>query len=104
MMLERDVDKLLHRACAWREIACVKVASISNRGLPDRLLIGPGRRFGFVEVKRTKGKLTGLQRAMLDTLEAAGVWCRVLTGCETRQDTLHVIEALLDDYAIEARP
>lgn len=98
MMLERDVDKLLVKRAQLRGIECVKVASIANRGVPDRLLIGPGKRFGFVEVKRGKGALTDLQHDFLRKLSVAGVWARVLWGGIDREQTLPVVEQLLDAY------
>jgi hypothetical protein len=92
------VDKLLYRQCQLRGIMCVKVASISNRGLPDRMLIGPGELFGFVEVKRARAKVTRLQDDCIRALVEAGVWVRIVWGGIDREQTLPVIEMLLDDY------
>lgn len=98
MMLERDVDQLLVRQAKLRGIECIKVASVAHRGIPDRMLIGPRRHFGFVEVKRGRAPVSGLQHAMLAKLSEAGVWARILWGGIDRPQTLTVVEQLLDDY------
>lgn len=50
------------------------------RGAPDLLLLGPGKRHGFIEVKREGGELTVLQAREIARLEAAGFWVGVVYG------------------------
>lgn len=97
-MIEREIDQLLVKRAQIRGIDCIKVMSVAHRGLPDRMLLGPGKRFGFVEVKRQRSPLTDLQRMMHHKLEDSGVWVAVLHGSYARADTLESIENLLDEY------
>lgn len=97
-LLERDVKKLLSRQCALRGIECVNIEGRQNRGVPDRMLIGPDDRFGFVEAKRLGKEPTKLQWRMIGLLKRTGIWVKVLTGGRDRDETLLKIEELLDDY------
>ena len=97
-LLERDVDKLLVAECKKREIKTIKTVSVAHRGWPDRALIGPGKRFGLIEVKRKGGRTTRLQAELIAELQRAGVWVRILTGEATRRQTQLRIEWVLDSY------
>ena len=50
------------------------------RGAPDLILLGPGARHGWIEVKREDGKLTALQEREHARLREAGFWVGVVYG------------------------
>ena len=96
--LEREVDKLLVAECKARGIKTVKTVSVAHRGMPDRMVYGPGKRFGFVELKRHGGAVTLLQKELIAELQRAGVWVRLLVGEPTKERTLLRVRQVLDDY------
>lgn len=51
-------------------------------GVPDRLVILPGGRIVFVELKQERGKLSKVQEMMIDRLSNMGCDVRVLYGME----------------------
>ena len=51
-----------------------KFVSPGRRGVPDRLVILPDGKIGFVEVKRQGGRLSKLQEKQLNFLKSLG--CR----------------------------
>ena len=50
------------------------------RGAPDLMLLGPGPKHGWIEVKREDGKLTALQVREHARLREAGFWVGVVFG------------------------
>ena len=62
-MLEKDVEKRLVFGIAVLGGRAYKFASPAHRGVADRLVVMPGGRVFFVEVKTETGKLSPLQEA-----------------------------------------
>lgn len=60
----------------------LKFTSPGCRGVPDRLLIAPGGRVGFLEFKRAGGRLDPLQAHWQRKLEAQGAQCGVVHTLE----------------------
>jgi len=60
-MRESTIESHLAAECAKRGILCLKFVSPGTAGVPDRLLIHPTGKMGFVEVKTDSGKLSALQ-------------------------------------------
>ena len=68
-MTERDVERALRLMVERCGGLCLKWICPGWSGVPDRILLLPGGRAMFVEVKRpTGGRLSGLQRWWLDRL------------------------------------
>jgi len=59
-----------------------KLKFISIDGAPDRLILMPGGRFFFVEVKKDDGALEATQRALFPLIERLGFTVHVLYGVE----------------------
>ena len=57
-----------------------KFTSPGNSGVPDRLVLLPGGRVIFVELKTEKGKLSPLQIEIHNQLRALGMDVRTLYG------------------------
>lgn len=55
---ESDIEQFLSRLVADRGGLCLK---IGYDGLPDRLVLLPGARLAFVELKRSDGSTSALQ-------------------------------------------
>ena len=77
IMRERDIEKrvcAIARSKGWWPI---KIGSIHQRGVPDRMFLNQGR-LVFVEFKRAGRKPTKLQACMLNRLEGLGFPVRVV--------------------------
>ena len=74
MCLVSEVKKLCGRAYKW--------TSPGNDGVPDRIVIFPGRPPVFVELKADNGKLTALQKIQIGRLKDLGQEVRVLYGID----------------------
>ena len=71
-MKERQIEQALVRAVRMRDGLPLKLISPGLSGVPDRLLLFPGGRIGFVEVKAPGLPLRALQIKRKSQLEALG--------------------------------
>jgi hypothetical protein len=79
--LERDVQKTLRNVAEKLGITTRKMGGYTMyRGAPDLLLLGPGPRHGWIEVKREGGQLTELQAREHEVLRDAGFFVGVVYG------------------------
>ena len=62
---------------------CIKLTSQYQRGLPDRLILTPGGRVCFAEIKTTGKKPAALQRATHERLRALGYQVEVVDTTES---------------------
>ena len=71
--LEKDIEKALGRMVGRRGGVCLKWVCPGWSGVPDRILLLPGGRIIFVELKRPKGgEIAKLQQWWADKLGALG--------------------------------
>lgn len=88
---EASIEEYLRGQVEVRKGVCIKLSPVGLRGVPDRLIVLPGPRVIFVELKRpTGGVISGLQH-----------WWRarlVALGCEHHFiKTRAEVDALLGD-------
>ena len=79
-MLEREIEKRLVAKVRSMGGEAIKFTSPASRGWPDRLVIFPGGRIAFVELKTDKGVLTEIQKSRIAKLERMGCEVHVLYG------------------------
>lgn len=79
-VIEADAEKLLVKSILRLKGMCVKLKFIGLLGAPDRLVLLPGGRFYFVELKKTDGELEHSQAALFPRLERLGFTVKVLRG------------------------
>lgn len=92
--LEKDVELYLRRKVESLGGLCLKWVSPGNSGVPDRLILMPGGRIWFVELKRPDGGTVGrLQAYWRDLLHAWGFNTRIIS---TKQQ--------VDELLLEIRP
>ena len=77
-MREKIIEEKLIKAVQQNGGVCWKFTSPGTAGVPDRLLLLPGGRIAFVEVKAPGEETRPLQRARLRLLQGLGVRVFVL--------------------------
>lgn len=81
-MRESEIEKILREETKKLGGRAYKWVSPGNAGVPDRIVVFPGRPPVFVELKAEKGTLTALQKAQIEKLKALGQDARVVKGLE----------------------
>lgn len=81
-MRERELEKILVDEVKKLGGRAYKWVSPGNDGVPDRIVIMPGRGPIFVELKSETGRLSGLQKAQQERLKGLGQDVRVVQGIE----------------------
>lgn len=81
-MREKDIENKLVKAVKGVGGICIKLISPSMDGLPDRLVLLPGGRMAFVELKAPGGKLRPLQVRRKSKLESLGFLVYCIDGPE----------------------
>ena len=79
-MLEKDIESFLVRKVREMGGAAYKFVSPGNTGVPDRIVVLPGGRIIFVELKTETGRLSVLQERQIAKLRKMGCDVRVLYG------------------------
>lgn len=72
MIDERDVEGYLGQRVKEIGGLCLKLDSGSKKGIQDRLLLLPGGRVVFVELKRPGGRVSVLQKVRQKQIERLG--------------------------------
>lgn len=92
MLLEKDIEKILVNEVKKLGGRAYKWVSPGNDGVPDRIVILPGMRPAFVELKTETGKLSALQKVQIKRLQDLGQKVEVLYGLEAVKDFLEDCE------------
>ena len=79
-MREKDIERILVTEVKKLGGRAYKWTSPGNDGVPDRIVILPGRPPIFVELKTDRGRLTALQNVQIGRLRDLGQDVRVLHG------------------------
>lgn len=79
-MRESEIEKQLVDGVKRMGGRAYKWVSPGNSGVPDRIVILPGRRPIFVELKSEKGRLTKLQEVQINRLQKLQQEVRILYG------------------------
>ncbi|MCI6173556.1 MAG: VRR-NUC domain-containing protein [Clostridiales bacterium] len=81
-MRESEIEKILVREVKKTGGRAYKWVSPGNDGVPDRIVIFPGRPPVFVELKADKGRLSNLQKIQMDRLRNLGQEAVVVRGLD----------------------
>lgn len=81
-MREKDIERILVTEVKKLGGRAYKWTSPGNDGVPDRIVILPGRPPIFVELKADRGRLTALQNVQIGRLRDLGQDVRVLYGMD----------------------
>ena len=95
--LEKEVERYLVRRVEALDGRCLKWTSPGTTGLPDRIVLLPGGRVVFVEMKRPKGsRVEALQKYWRRTLRGLG-FPAYIAYTRTAVDALLEMEAGTND-------
>ena len=81
-MREKNIERILVTEVKRLGGRAYKWTSPGNDGVPDRIVILPGRPPIFVELKTELGRLTTLQKVQISRLRDLGQDVRVLYGMD----------------------
>lgn len=90
-MREKQIEQKLVRAVNARGGVCPKLVCPGMDGMPDRMVLVPHGRIGFVEVKAPGEKPRPLQLRRHEQLRALGFQVYVLDSAEKVGDILKAI-------------
>jgi hypothetical protein len=93
-LLESRIEALLVRKIKQAGGWALKLVSPGNAGVPDRLVLLPGGRIFFVELKTETGRLSPLQEFVHGRLRRLGMDVRVLYG---RDEVLAFVKEVEED-------
>ena len=88
-MLEKQIERKLYDEVKKIEGMCLKQTGMA--GIPDRLVLLPGGRCAFVELKAPGEKPRKLQLMRMKQLKKLGFKCFVIDGAEQIKPMLEVI-------------
>ena len=89
-MRERDIERRLVKESVQRGGAALKFVSPGCIGVPDRIVMMPGGRIGFVEMKAPGKKLRPIQERRIRQMRDMGFKVFVV-------DSMEQIGGVLDD-------
>ncbi|MBU0278728.1 MULTISPECIES: VRR-NUC domain-containing protein [unclassified Gemella] len=81
-MLEKRVEQQLVKQVKAKGGLCLKLNSQSMSGIPDRLVLLPPGKIGFVEVKQKGKKPRPLQIRRMKQLMELGFYCSLMDEIE----------------------
>ena len=81
-MAEKDIERFLVNGVKKLGGVAYKFVSPGNAGVPDRLIVMPGGRVYFVELKTDAGYATVLQKRQMDRLLRLGCDVNLVRGLD----------------------
>ncbi len=89
MTTEKRIEKKLRESCKKLGGIAIKLYPLSLTGLPDRIVLMPGGRIWFVELKSEGVKPTPSQESFHKKLRGLGFRVEVISTDEQLQDFLN---------------
>jgi hypothetical protein len=86
---ERAHERLLRKTAVRAGGLCFKLPAFLYRGIPDRLVLMPGGRLFFLELKAFGKKPTEVQLTFQKILQTMGFNSEIITGKDEMERFLH---------------
>lgn len=102
-MRESAVERRLTEMLRKRGALCLKFVSPGNPGVPDRVVLLPGGRVIFAELKAQDGRTGALQERQIARMRGLGADVRVLKGVEQVQGFVEEVCCECDSSRISTR-
>lgn len=90
-MLEKEIEKELVKKVKALGGLCIKFTSPSMMGIPDRIVLLPKAKLGFVELKRPGGKARPIQVKRIKDLKELGFKVFILDEKENIDEVIKII-------------
>lgn len=90
-MLEKDIEKALVKKVKALGGLCIKFTSPSMMGIPDRIVLLPKGKLGFVELKRPGGQARPIQIKRIKDLKKLGFKVFILDEKEKIDEVIKAI-------------
>lgn len=87
-MRESELEKKFKKMAREAGGRAYKFVSPGSDGVPDRLVVFPGGRIGFVELKQKGEKPRKLQQYRIKELESMGCFVAVVDDLESAQEVI----------------
>lgn len=85
---EKQIEAYLVKKIKQLGGKAYKFVSPGNAGVPDRILVLPGGKIIFAELKRSGGKTTPLQDVQITTLKKLGCDVGIVSSIEEADDCI----------------
>lgn len=89
---EKNIEAYLVRRCEGLRWQCLKFVSQNAVGYPDRMILIPGGRVAFAEVKSAGKQPRPIQRHRMEQLAKAGFAVAVVSSCTDVENFVHSLE------------
>lgn len=93
-MKEKDIEEYLRARVRTAGGKAYKFVSPGNAGVPDRLVLFPGGRTLFVEVKASGKKPTPLQTAQIRKIEKLGFYVYIIDSKAGVDEFINIFEEI----------
>lgn len=93
-MLEKEIERRLGQMLEKQGCIYLKFESPNNPGVPDRIVITPGGRTIYLELKTEVGRLANIQRWQIDRMRKNGADVRVIKGLDQAKAFAKEVEGL----------
>lgn len=93
MKTESEIESWIDKQIRKTKGLFFKFVSPGNDGVPDRIVILPGGRIIFVELKTDKGRLSPVQKHQISRLLNLGCDCRVIKGQKEAEEFINEIHS-----------
>lgn len=94
-MLEKEVEAKLVSGVKKLGGIAFKFVSPGNAGVPDRIVVLPGGKVVFTELKTASGRLSTLQQRQIARIARAGGQVRVVYGMAGVEDFLEAAREMI---------
>lgn len=94
-MLEKEIEAKLKKSVEEMGGRAYKLVSPGNFGMPDRMVLMPGGKMWFVELKTDTGRLSVSQCQQIRRLRSLGYEVRVAKGLKGVEEFLREVRDAL---------